>query len=235
MEFPPAEGQRISGRLRETIASAILSDIKVLGCPKLGAALGCRDSCPRIRPDQRRYHCVSSFDTVSESNGAGVATVVLWQPVRPPKRGSSEAARADFQASMLLPGLTIAFHAATLGRSRSAIAAYRRRAQEAASRNPDISHLILAQLSALSATDGLQMARLRGRAQLCHWSLLAIAEYRARGHSRREIADAFRCSPETIAHALQFRNRSYDPLSGVRRLTAMQQRPPKQFTALMPR
>lgn len=159
----------------------------------------------------------------------------LWKPVPPPRRWASEAARADFYAFMLLPGLTIAFHAATLGRSRSTITAYRRRAQEAASRNPDIANLVLAQLSALSATDGLQMARLRGSAQLPHFSLLAICEFRDRGFSRRQIASDFRCSPGTVARALQFRNRSYEPLSGVRRLTTAQQRPPRQFTALMPR
>ena len=158
-----------------------------------------------------------------------------WQPVSPPGRGAGDAAKAAFHGSMLLPGLTIAFHAATLGRSRSTITTYRRRAQEAASRNPDIAHLVLAQLSALTAYDGLQMARLRGRAQLPHFSVLAICEFRERGYSRRDIAAAFRCSPGTVAHALQFRNRSYEPLSGERRLTTAQQRPPRQFTALMPR
>ena len=157
-----------------------------------------------------------------------------WQPVRPPKRGASDAAKAAFHAYMLIPGLSVAFHAATLGRSRSSISTYRRQAQEAAARNPDIAALVLAQLGALTAYDGLQMALLRGSAQLPHFSLLAICEFRERGHSRREIAAAFRCSPGTVAHALQFRNRSYEPLSGVRRLTTAQQRPPRQFTTLMP-
>lgn len=178
---------------------------------------------------------MSRSHTDSPSNRSDATSAVLWQPVRPPKRGAGEASRADFNAFMLIPGLSVAFHAATLGRSRSSISTYRRQAQEAATRNLDIAALILAQLSALNAEAGLEMARLRGRAQLPHFSLLAICEFRERGLSRRQIASDFRCSPGTVAHALQFRNRSYEPLSGERRLTTAQQRPPKQFATLMPR
>lgn len=177
---------------------------------------------------------MSSSHTDSPSNRSGATAAVPWQPVGPPKRGASESSRADFYAFMILPGLTIAFHAATLGRSRSTISSYRRQAQEAASNNPLIGTLVLAQLGALTAYDGLQMALLRGSAQLPHFSLLAICEFRERGLSRRQIASDFRCSPGTVAHALQFRNRSYEPLSGARRLTTTQQRPPRQFTAPMP-
>ena len=172
-----------------------------------------------------------SFDTDSPPICSDASTTVLWQPVRPPTRGASEASRADFYAFMLLPGLTIAFHAATLGRSRSSIATYRHQAQEAAARNPAIAARVLSQLSALDAEAGLEMAQRRGAAQLPHWSLLAMCEFRERGLSRRQIASDFRCSPGTVAHALQFRNRSYEPLSGARRLTPPQQRPPKQFKA----
>lgn len=179
--------------------------------------------------DSGRCGLLTSFDTDPLSIYSGATPTVLWQPVRPPLRGASEASRADFYAFMLLPGLTIAFHAAALSRSRSSIATYRHQAQEAATRNPDIAALVWAQLNALSVDDGLQMARLRGRAQLPHYALLAICEYRARGYSRREIAAAFRCSPGAVAHALQFRNRSYEPLSGARRLTTAQQQPPRQF------
>lgn len=75
----------------------------------------------------------------------------------------------------------------------------------------------------------MQMARLRGSAQLPQHSLLAICEYRERGMSRAEIAKAFCCSIGTVARALQFRNQGYDPLSGARRLSRGQQRPPGQF------
>lgn len=176
-----------------------------------------------------------SFDADPRSNCSEAATTGLWQPVSPPKRGANVKTKASFHAYMLTPGLSVAFHAATLGRSRSSISTYRRQAQAAATHNPDIAALVLLQLGALDADAGLEMARLRGRAQLPHFSLLAICEFRERGLSRRQIASDFRCSPGTVAHALQFRNRSYEALSGARRLTTAQQRPPKQFTALIPR
>lgn len=172
---------------------------------------------------------MSSLHTIPSAQPSDDQLRQLWQPVPPPRRGADDAAWADFHAYMLLPGFSIAFHAATLGRSRSSIATYRRQAQEAAARNPDIATLTLAQLSALKAEDGLQMARLRGRAQLPHYALLAISEFRERGLSRSQIAADFRCSPGTVAHALQFRNRSYDPLSGSRRLSPVQSKPQGQF------
>ena len=170
-----------------------------------------------------------AFHTNSPPICSDASTTSLWQPVRPPRRGASDAAKAAFQAYMLVPGLSVAFHAATLGRSRSSIATYRRQAQEASMRNPDIYAKVLAQLGALDANAGLQMAQCRGAAQLPHWSLLAICEFRERGLSRRQIASDFRCSLGTVAHTLQFRNRSYEPLSGARRLTKGQQRPPRQL------
>lgn len=178
---------------------------------------------------------MNSFDTDPPSSCSDATTIALWQPVIPPKRGASDTAKAAFHAYMRIPGLSVAFHAATLGRSRSSIATYKHQAQEAATRNPDIAAKVLAQLGALDADAGLEMARLRGRAQLPHFSILSICEFRERGFSRRQIASDFRCSLGTVAHSLQFRNRSYEPLSGNRRLTPAQQRPPKQFTALMPR
>ncbi len=178
---------------------------------------------------------MNSFHTVSSVQSIADPVRPLWQPVSPPGRGADEAARASFHAYMLLPGFSIAFHAATLRRSRTSISNYKFQAREAASRNPTIGTLMLVQLGAITANDGLQMARLRSKAQLPHFSLLSICEFRDRGFSRRQIASDFRCSIGTVAHALQFRNRSYEPLSGARRLTTAQQQPPRQFTALMPR
>ena len=178
---------------------------------------------------------MSSFHTVPSSKSPDDAEQPLWQPISPPSRGAGEGDRANFHAYMLMPGFSMAFHAATLGRSRSSIATYRRQAQEAALAYPAVTLLVLSKLGALTVYDGLQMAQCRGKAQLPHWSLLAMCEFRERGHSRREIAAAFRCSPGTVAHALQFRNRSYEPLSGARRLTAVQRRPPGQFTERMPK
>jgi hypothetical protein len=76
---------------------------------------------------------------------------------------------------------------------------------------------------------GLEMARMRGRAQLPAWSRLAIAEYSKRGFSRREIAVAFRCSLGTVANILQGKGLGYAPFSGQRILTATQRVPPGQW------
>lgn len=166
--------------------------------------------------------------TNSHTEDAG-STDLPWHPVRPPGRGASNEQRTAFHAYMLLPGFSVAFHAATLGRSRTSIATYRARAQRVALDNPAVKEMINVQLCALRPEHGMQMAQRRGTAQLPHWSLLAISEFRERGFSRREIAAAFCCSRGTIARALLWRNRSYDPMSGERRLSAAQLTPPGRF------
>lgn len=172
---------------------------------------------------------LTSFDTDLPTSGSDSTTTGLWQPVHPPKRGANDAAKAAFQAYILLPGFSVAFHAATLGRSRTSIATYRARAQQASLNNPAVQEMINVQLCALRPEDGLQMAQRRGRAQLPHWSILAIAAFRERGLSRSELAVMFRCSPGTIANALQWKNQSYDALSGERRLSAAQRSPPGKW------
>ncbi|WP_294335863.1 hypothetical protein [uncultured Sphingomonas sp.] len=149
-----------------------------------------------------------------------------WQPVRPPKRGQD---RTAFNAFMLLPGISLSFYAAALGRSRSSISAYRAAAIEASQSDPAITAAVDAAVSAMRAEHGLQMARLRGRAHLPSWSRLAIGEYRKRGFSRREIAAAFRCSPGTVANVLQGKGTSYALFSGERRLTSAQRNPPGRW------
>lgn len=145
-----------------------------------------------------------------------------WQPVRPPKRGED---RTAFNAFMLLPGLSLSFYAAALGRSRSSVSAYRAAAIEAARCDPAITAAVEAAVWAMRAEDGLQMARLRGKAQLPSWSRLAIGEYRKRGFTRREIAAAFRCSPGTVANVLQGKGVSFALFTGERRLTPSQAHP----------
>lgn len=178
---------------------------------------------------------MTNSHTISQPPSDIASTNSPWRPIQPPRRGESDAEKLNnFYAYMLLPGFTLAFHAATLGRSRTSIATYRARAQQAALDNPGVKEMINAQLCALRPEDGLQMAKLRGSAQLPHWSLLAIAEYRSRGLSRRELAAAFHCSPGTIANALQWKNQSYDALSGERRLSAAQLTPPGRFLRRAP-
>ena len=131
---------------------------------------------------------------------------------------------------MLFPGLSISFYAAVLGRSRSSVAAYRAAAIEAARSNPTIAVAVNAAVRGMRAEHGLQMARLRGSAQLPSWSRLAICEFRKRGFSRREIAAAFGCSLGTVANVLQGRGVSYAVFSGERRLTRAQHNPPGRWT-----
>lgn len=164
--------------------------------------------------------------TKSHSKKELNVVAATWQPISPPRRGED---RTAFHAFMLLPGLSISFYGAALGRSRSSVASYRAAATKAAKSNPTITVSVESYLCALAAEDGLRMAQVRGSAQLPHWSRMAICEYRKRGFSRREIATAFRCSPGTVANVLQGRGTSYAPLSGERRLTKAQQHPPGQW------
>lgn len=149
-----------------------------------------------------------------------------WQAVRPPKRGED---RTGFHAFMLLPGMSLSFYAAALGRSRSSVATYRAAAIEAARSDPAIMAAVDAAVWAMKAEHGLQMARVRGKAQLPAWSRLAVGEYRKRGFSRREIAAAFRCSPGTVANVLQGKGTTYGLFSGERRLTHAQRNPPGRW------
>lgn len=149
-----------------------------------------------------------------------------WRPIRPPKRGED---RTAFNAFMLLPGMSLSFYAAALGRSRSTVATYRAAAIEAARSHPAIMAAVDAAVWAMRAEHGLQMARVRGKAQLPAWSRLAIGEYRKRGFSRREIAAAFRCAPGTVANVLQGKGTAYTLFSGERRLTHAQRNPPNKW------
>jgi hypothetical protein len=128
-----------------------------------------------------------------------------------------------------MPGFSLAFHAAALRRSRSTVATYRAAAIEAARSEPAIMAAVDAAVWAMRAEHGLQMAQVRGKAQLPAWSHLAIGEYRKRGFSRRELAAAFRCAPGTVANVLQGKGTAYALFSGERRLTHAQRNPPGRW------
>ena len=153
-----------------------------------------------------------------------------WPPVTPPRRGDHDQAKSNqFHAYMLLPGISLAFHAATLRRSRTAIATYRTNAKAAAQLDPSIHARVRDMLGALSAEVGLQMARHRGSAQLPHWSRLAIREYQRRGLKQHELAATFFCSRRTVVNVLRGVGKSYRLMSGDRILTVPQQSPPGRF------
>lgn len=169
---------------------------------------------------------MTNFHTEMQPAGVWASTDEPWQPISPPRRRASLAQQLAFHAYMLLAGLSVAFHAATLGRSRTSISTYREQAEQAARDNPAVRDKVDEYLMALRPEHGMQMAQRRGRAQLPYWSLLAICEFRDRGLSRREIAAAFRCSPGTVANALRWVGQGYNAMSGERLLTAAQQSPP---------
>jgi len=130
---------------------------------------------------------------------------------------------------MLLPGLSLSFFASALGRSRSTVAGYRATAIEAAQYDTAIAAAVDAAICGMQPEHGLQMALIRGSAQLPSWSRLAIGEYRRRGYTRRQIAAAFRCSLGTVANVLQGKGVTYALFSGERRLTYAQLNPPGRW------
>lgn len=149
-----------------------------------------------------------------------------WWPVAPPGRGECSTA---FHAYMLLPGFSVAYHAETLSRSRSMVSLSRKRASEAAQRNPALPLLVRDMVGALTPADGVQMARLRGRAHLPYWSRLAICEWRKSGVPRKRIAETFNCSLSTVGNVLAGGAGGYEAMSGLRRLTQAQLNPPGKF------
>lgn len=179
----------------------------------------------RVRSTRHRGRAVLPPNSHAQ---AGLSTDgARWQPTLPPRRGAD---RTAFYAAMLLPGLSIAFHATSLARSRTAIRNYKAAAAAAARDDPAIMVAVEATIRQIRAEDGLAMARLRGKAQLPAWSRMAIAEFRHRGVPRRAIAAAFRCSPGTVANVLQGKGSTYALFSGERRLTLYQQQPPGRWS-----
>jgi len=151
--------------------------------------------------------------------------------MRPPRRSDHESDRCTFHAYMMLPGLSDAFHSATLNRSLSSVATYRSNAKRASGTDPAVLVIRGEMLATMRAEDGLAMAQLRGRSQMPYWSRLAICEYRKRGYSRRDIASAFRCSLGTVANILRGSGTGYGILSGERQLTGSQQCPRGKWSA----
>lgn len=136
---------------------------------------------------------------------------------------------------MLIPGLSASFFSATLDRSKSSVWSYRAEALRAAIADPSILGDVGELVAEIGPEDALAMAQSRGRAQLPTWSKMAICEFRKRGHSRSEIANAFRCSTNTVANVLQGKRAAYDLFTGARRLTPQQVNPPGKWEAGMRR
>lgn len=149
-----------------------------------------------------------------------------WQPAEIPAHGQC---RRAFHSFMLIPGLSGSFFSAALNRSRSSIWSYRAEALRAAKADPTIFDDVGQLVAEIRPEDALAMAQARGAAQLPSWSRMAICEFRKRGHSRAEIAKAFRCSTSTVANVLQGKRAAYDLFTGARRLTPQQANPPGKW------
>lgn len=149
-----------------------------------------------------------------------------WQPATIPKRGQC---RRAFHSFMLIPGLSGSFFSATLDRSKSSVWSYRAEALRAAKADPTILEDVDQLVAEIRPEDALDMAQARGCAQLPSWSKLAICEFRKRGHSRSQIAAAFRCSPSTVANVLQGKRTAYDLFTGARQPSPQQANPPGKW------
>lgn len=153
-----------------------------------------------------------------------------WQPAKIPRRGQCHRA---FHSFMLIPGLSGSFFSAALDRSKSSVWYYRAEALRAAKADPTIFDHVDQLVAEIRPEDALTMAQVRGRAQLPSWSKMAICEFRKRGHSRSEIAKAFRCSTSTVANVLQGKRVAYDLFTGARQLTPQQANPPGKWHSSM--
>lgn len=145
-----------------------------------------------------------------------------WQPVLPPPRGED---RRAFHVSILVPGLSNAFHRTVLRRGYTAVRGYRAEAEAAAGQDPVLRRDAYAFAASITPADGMLMATMRGDCQFQFWSRIAIVEYRKLGHTIPAIAKAFRCSPRTVTNVI----RTSVFFSPDRKLTRFQLDPPSKI------
>lgn len=127
---------------------------------------------------------------------------------------------------LLTPGFSRAYHQYALGVSDTTVAKYIRWARELALGDQTIFDSVRENAASITPEDGLKMAQRRGRAHLPWWSRLAIAEFKYRLGSTREVASLFKCSRRTVQLAVGTWPVAYNPLSGERRLSRTQASPP---------
>jgi len=186
-------------------------------------------SCPEVQEQFARAAGAPSNGVESGNSHANLKDG--WEVRLPPTRWQAAAQHEldAFYLNMLLPGLSLAFHAATLRRSANTIRNYRRRAEQVAASDPKFPSGVERLLVGMTAEDGLRMAQLRGGGQLPFWSKLAIGEYRNRGYSCRAIAKMFCCSERTVRNVTGRKWRDYSTCGGERLLTEFQRRPANRW------
>jgi hypothetical protein len=153
-----------------------------------------------------------------------------WRPLILPPRLSAGADLRPLYVALLMDGFRTSYHMHVLGRSYDALSQYRRDAIEASKSDETLRRDALAGMSALTPSDGLYMARIRGDCQLPYWSRLAILDYRKQGYTLKEIGEAFICSPRNVVKVI---NQVY--LIPVLKLTPAQRQPSGRFISDFPK
>ena len=131
---------------------------------------------------------------------------------------------------LITPGFSRSYHQQVLGVSDTTIAKYIRWSRQLAEKDGDILDAVRANAASITAQDGLKMAQRRRRAHMPWWSRLAIAEFVERLEVTTEVASLFCCSPRTVQLALKTSPIAYDLLTGERRPSRTQSRPPGMWS-----
>ena len=133
--------------------------------------------------------------------------------------------RRDFYIYLLTPGFSFSYHQHVLGVSDLTLRKYIRLAQRAAALDPTIQNDVMINIASITPADGLQMALIRGRCHLPHWSRLAICQAYSGTDNLCEVARMFMCSPSAARSAVKLTGRAFDTLSGKRRSSSSQSLP----------
>ena len=131
---------------------------------------------------------------------------------------------------LLTPGFSRSYHQQVLGVSDTTVAKYMSWSRKLAERDEEVLEAARANAASITAEDGLKMAQRRQRAHMPWWSRLAIVEFVERLGNTTEVALLFRCSPRTVQLGLKSSPIAYDLLTGERRLSRTQSKPPGMWS-----
>lgn len=148
-----------------------------------------------------------------------------------PRPGTRHLRSRDLAIYLLTPGFSTAYHAHVLGVSSTTLNKHLAWSRALALADPTSGESIVANAASITAEDGLKMAQRRGATHLPWWSRLAIAEFAARLEGTCKVAQLFCCSRRTVQQVLTGGALSYDPLTGVRRLSPTQSSPPGKWVS----
>lgn len=130
---------------------------------------------------------------------------------------------------LLTPGFSRSYHQQVLGVSDTTIAKYMSWSRKLAEEDVELLDAARANAASITAEDGLKMAQRRRRAHMPWWARLAIAEFVDRLKNTTDVASLFCCSRRTVQLVLKNRPIAYDVLTGERRLSLTQTKPPGRW------